>query len=373
MRIMWMGKWKLLAALLVSLGAVALIAAACTGAPEATPPQAAAPQGAAPQGAAPQPAAHTPKPTLKLADTQFDSGWLNNAIAKFVIEKGYGYPVETVETTTPIAEVALARGELDIWLELWQQNWQETYDKQIAAGDILNLGPIYEAGPQFFIVPTWVAEQHNIKTIEDLKRPDVVALFKNPENPSKGAFINCVTGWECAQINRAKFRAYGLDEYYDIIEPGSTGAMDAALVGPQKRKQPVFGYYWAPTALVGMFDWYVIEEPAYSAEAWAEVLKGVADKSYTPKLVSAYETLPVDIGVHKGTPQKAPDVVEMLRKMKVGLEPINETLAWADENDVKPNSQEIAVQYLKTYEDRWTAWMPAENASRVKEALAQVR
>lgn len=366
MRITWVSKWKSLPALLATLGAVALIGTACAGAPEAAPPQA-----AAPQAAAPQPVAHTPKPTLKLGDTQFDSLWLNNAIAKFIIEKGYGYPVDTVETTTPIAEVALARGELDIWLELWQQNWQEVYDRQIAAGDIINVGAIYEAGPQFFIVPTWVSEQHDIKTIEDLKRPDVVALFKNPENPSKGAFINCVSGWECAQINRAKFRAYGLDEYYDIIEPGSTGAMDAALVGPQKRKQPVFGYYWAPTALVGMFDWHVIEEPDYSADAWAEVLKGVENKDYIPKQASAYETLPVDIGVYKGTPQKAPDVVELLKKMEVGLKPINETLAWADENNVKPNSEEIAVRYLKSYEDRWTTWMPADKVQKVKEALAK--
>ena len=168
-------------------------------------------------------------------------------------------------------------------MELWQQNWQEVYDKQIAAGDIENLGAVYEAGPQFWIVPAWMSDKHDIKTIEDLKRPEVVKLFQNPENPSKGAFINCVTGWECAQINRSKFKAYGLDEYYDIIEPGSTGAMDAALAGPQKRNEPVFGYYWAPTALMGMFDWYVIEEPEYSDEAWAEVLKGVDDEGVHPQ------------------------------------------------------------------------------------------
>ncbi|MGI5836558.1 MAG: glycine betaine ABC transporter substrate-binding protein [Chloroflexota bacterium] len=358
------GKWKKLAALLVAVSAVGvgLIGAACASTPEAATPGTAAPE-------ATSPAAE--KSTLKLADTQFDSLWLNNAIGKFVIEKGYGYPVETVELTTPLAETALARGEIDIWLELWQQNWKDTYDKMIAAGDIQNLGPIYEAGPQFFIVPTWVSEEYDIKTVEDLKRPDVVKLFENPENPSKGAFINCITGWECAKVNRAKFKAYGLDEYYDIVEPGSSGAMDAALAGPQKRHEPVFGYYWAPTALMGMFDWHVIEEPEFSKEVWAEVEKGVDDESYKPKEACAYESLPIDIGIHKDTPQKAPDVVEMLKKMDVGLEPINKTLAWAKENDVQPTSEEVAVYYLKTFEDRWTTWMPAENAQKIKEALAK--
>ena len=71
-------------------------------------------------------------------------------------------------------------------------------------------------------------------------------------------------------------------------------------------------------------------------------------------------------------PEKAPDVYELLKKMDVGLEPINKTLAWAEENDVKPNSEEIAVQYLKTYEDRWTTWMPADKVQKVKEAMAEV-
>ncbi|MBA7703179.1 hypothetical protein ES703_111961 [subsurface metagenome] len=43
------------------------------------------------------------KPTLKFQDTQFESQWINNAIAEFIIEKGYGYPVEPVEMTVPIA------------------------------------------------------------------------------------------------------------------------------------------------------------------------------------------------------------------------------------------------------------------------------
>ncbi len=345
------GKWTRLATLIVALGAVAFISAACASIPGAAGPVA--------------------KPTLKLVDTQFDSGWLNNAIAKYVIEKGYGYPVETVETTTVIAQASLANGELDVWMELWQQNWQETYDKELAAGNIQNLGPTYEAGPQFFTIPRWVAEQYNIKTVEDMKRPEVVKLFQNPENPAKGAFINCITGWQCAEINRAKFRAYELDKYYDMIDPGSSGALDAALAGPQKRHEPVFGYYWAPTALIGMFDWYVLQEPAYSKECWAEVLKGRDDKNYTPKQACAYPTLPVDKGINKGMQHKAPDVVELLKKMEVGLEPINKTLAWAKEHDVKPSSEQAAIYYLRTYESRWTTWMPADRVQKVKEALAQ--
>jgi len=39
------------------------------------------------------------KPTLKFADTQFESLWINNAVAQFVFEHGYGYRVATTATT----------------------------------------------------------------------------------------------------------------------------------------------------------------------------------------------------------------------------------------------------------------------------------
>ena len=45
-----------------------------------------------------------PKPIIKFNDTQFESLWINNAIAMFVIEHGYGYPVESVELTTPLMQ-----------------------------------------------------------------------------------------------------------------------------------------------------------------------------------------------------------------------------------------------------------------------------
>lgn len=311
------------------------------------------------------------KATINVVDAQFESEWINNAIAEYVIEKGYGYPVETVQVSTVVGQASLAKGDVDLNMELWQQNNLEWYKKETAAGNIINLGRTYEGGPQFWIVPKWAAEQYNIRTVEDLKRPEVVKLFPDPEDPKKGSFINCILGWNCESVNRAKFKAYGLDGYYNIVSPGSAAAMDAALAGPQKKRQPVFGYYWAPTSMMGKYDWAVIQEPPFTDQCWAEVLKGSADRNYTPKEACAYQTLPVEKGMHKDLLKKAPDVVEMLKKMDVGLEPLNKTAAWGVENDIKGDWEKAAVYYLKSFESRWKTWMPDANYKKVKEALAQ--
>ncbi len=48
------------------------------------------------------------------------------------------------------------------------------------------------------------------------------------------------------------------------------------------------------------------------------------------------------------------------------------TAAWAIDNDIQGDWEKAAIYYLQTYEDRWTSWMPSENADKVKEALAEM-
>ncbi|MQG76459.1 MAG: hypothetical protein FI703_03920 [SAR202 cluster bacterium] len=331
--------------LLISVLVVALLAAACSGDDK-------------------------DKPTILFADQQFESLWINNAIAKFVIENGYGNPVVTLEVTTPIMQASIANGDLDVALEMWQQNWIDNYNEETAAGNIINLGMTYEGGPQFFIIPKATADEFNIVTIDDMKNH--WELVKDPEDSSKGEFHNCPIGWQCAEINRAKIFAYGLDEFFNIKSGGSQAALDAALVGAQKKGEPVFGYYWAPTSIMGAYEWTILEEPGYTASCWEEVAKGQEDNTYVPTEACAYENLPVDKGVNRDLEEKDPAIYEMLSKMNVGLQPINVTAAWAMDADIQGDWEQAAIYYLQNYEDRWTTWMPSDSVEKVKEALANI-
>ena len=76
--------------------------------------------------------------------------------------------------------------------------------------------------------------------------------------------------------------------------------------------------------------------------------------------------------VHSVLKNKARDVMEMLEKMEVGLEPLNQTLAWAKENEVQ-DWEEAAVNYLQIYEARWRNWVTPEAYEEIKEALEDAR
>ena len=262
---------------------------------------------------------------------------------------------------------ALPSGAIDVNIEGWQHNIIGWYTEELEEGTILNLGVIYEASSQVFVIPLWLAETYEIETVFDMK--DHWELFTDPQDPSKGAFYNCIAGWHCAKINKAKLDAYGLGEYYNAVSPASSAALDAALAEPQKARRPVFGFYWTPTVLMVSYDWFVLEEPRYSAECWDEVSRVAdGDGAQPAAQVCAYESIPIDKLVHSGLQDKAPDVFAMIDKMMVGLEPLNTTLAWATQNSVE-DWDRAAVYYLQNYEDRWRTWVTPDAYDKISAAL----
>ncbi len=87
---------------------------------------------------------------------------------------------------------------------------------------------------------------------------------------------------------------------------------------------------------MGMFDWYILEEPEYDPNVWDKIQAAIEDKSLRPlNEACGYEALSSVNAIWSGLRNMAPDVVAMLGKMVVGLEPINKTAAWAKENEVE--------------------------------------
>jgi len=327
--------------------------------------------GCAQPAPAPAPAPPPPKPVIKISDLFWGSAHFQSEVARIIIEEGYGYPVELVPGKSVGLFQGLRRGDIDVLVEGWLPNWQEMYDKAIAAGDIVNLGILNNDNWQsLFVVPTYVVKGDNARGIQpmapnlesvfDLDQKQYKELFKNPENPNKGVIMNELPGGEAERINVEKLAAYGLDDDYDLLNPGSREAHFAGLVGAYEKGEPYITYMWGPTWIAGKFDLTLLEEPPYDEALWNE------ENQYA----CAYPSADMFIAAHKDFPGKAPELVLMFNNWKLNTKTLGEALSYMDETGGEPI--DAAIWHLKNREAVWTKFVPADVAQKVKDAVAKM-
>jgi ABC-type proline/glycine betaine transport system substrate-binding protein len=153
------------------------------------------------------------------------------------------------------------------------------------------------------------------------------------------------------------------------MTPGSTEAEYAALEGPQLWKEPVFGYYWSPTQLTDIYDWYILKEPVYKEDVWADIMVALKDESIRPlRAACAYEVLPVEKGIHPTLNDSAPDIVAMLKKMNIGMWPLYHTTNWSNKNNIQ-DYEKAAIYYLIQNEVVWKTWVTDEAYNKIIKAV----
>jgi glycine betaine/proline transport system substrate-binding protein len=309
----------------------------------------------------------------RLADFDWSSANVHTAIVGFILEHGYGCEVEiTKGSTTPIM-AAHYDGQLDIVTELWYDNIVANYDPVEEAGIIRNLGINTPDSQQAFYVDKTTADKYNLKTVWDMLDPEIAALFTDPENPDMGRMTSCISGWTCYTVNYVKQRQYGLDEYYTNFDPGSGGALDAAIAGAFAKKQPIFTYYWAPTGLMGKVDLVRLEEPPFSQACWnamsevVEDIKANGKDTYKPRCASEYRDMSLDKSVLTAWADSHPDETAFIEAYSLPTAMVNKLLAfYEDESD--GDMELTALEFLENSND-WKAWVSADVAAKVSAAL----
>ena len=371
------------------VGLMLLVVAACSEDPTATPQPTNTPV-PTPTEAMMEPTEAMPEPTEAAMDSMepkeavkvYTSNWtsveLNTRIPAYILEHGYGYPVEYIPGTTTTMLATFPAGEMDVNMELWRQNILDWYIEQTEAGTIIDLagtadslpngtkGQILEQSAQGFYVPQYVVDENpGLQSVSDL--PDYWELFEDPEDPGKGVMINCIIGWKCQRLNRAKWHAYGLFDTYNVAEPGSAGALDAAIKGAYTAGDPVLAYYWEPTTIVNELDLYRLEEPEWTQECQDTLNEATAEGVQAPFDTAtegcAYQVWDVHSAVHSNLQERAPEVTEFLANVFIGALNIGALEVWKDDNDAE--WRDVAVYYLQNNRDVWTSWITDDNADEI--------
>ena len=300
-----------------------------------------------------------PKEVIIFGDLNWSSALLQNRIAQYIVEKGYGYPTDVkFGATLPLFQ-GLKNGDTDVTMEIWLPNQDEAWNAAREEGAVLSVGQsLGKDWQSAFVIPAYLQEQYpDLDSVEDLKDPQYKELFATAETGDKARLVSCIIGWACETVNAAQVEGYGLSDHVEIINPGDGAALNADLYGAYEREEPWLGYQWGTNDPALILDLVRLEEPAYTDACWN------SDKA------CGYQDATILIAVNPDLPGQAPEVVQMLRQWDFNIEIYKEVARWQGENpdaDVKAT----AIWWLNNNADIWGGWVTDEAAEGVQAALA---
>ena len=299
------------------------------------------------------------KEIIIFSDLNWTSALIQDRIAQYIVEEGYGYPTGVVFAGTLPLLQALRRGDTHVTMEIWLPNQTASWVEAEAAGDVFPIGnSLGEDWQSAFMIPAYLQEQYpDLDSVEDLKEERFKVLFATAETGGKARLVSCVIGWACEVDNALQIEAYGLSDHVHIINPGDSAAGNADLYGKYERGEPWLGYQWGTNDPAVELDLVRLEEPEYTEECWS-----------TTK-ACGYGLATIFIAVHESLIDRAPDVVEMLRAWDLNIELYDEIGKWRYANDT-PSENDTALWWLTNNEEVWSTWVTDDAAVAIRAALA---
>lgn len=307
---------------------------------------------------------------ITMADMNWPSATLMANVDKIILEAGYGCSVEMIvgATTTTFASMN-EKGQPDVAAELWINAVREPLNVAMAEGRLHSAvkGPITDLGEGWWI-PPFTAEKHpELKTVLDIL--DHPELFPDKEDPSKGAFIGCPAGWGCQLSNINLFRAFEMEKKgWVLIDPGSQAGLDGSMIKANERGDNWFGYYWAPTSMIGKYGMKLMPfgVPFAGSENWDGCIAKAEQDCDDPK-PSAWTASEVHTVVTDRFKKKASVAMDYLAKRVVPGSVMGAMLVFMEEE--QSDGPDAAAEFMSRHEDLWMQWVPADVAAAVKASL----
>ncbi len=295
---------------------------------------------------------------ISITEMDWGSSIIVTNVAKFIMEKGYGCKVETVPSATVTAVASLVEtGEPDIVTELWM-NAAGDLAPLFEKGDVEEVAPVLaQGGIEGWWVPNYLVEANpELATIE--------GIFANPDLVG-GTFHTCPEGWGCQISNGSYIEAFELEANgIEVFNHGSGETLAASIKEAYDAEKPWFGYYWAPTAILGKYPMTLVD---LGVPADAEIHDCASDPECTDIAKNSWPPSPVATVVTGKLKEENPDIYELMTKLTFETEQMNSLLAWQEDNNATP--EEAAAHFIVTYSDTWMSWVNDEAKEKLVEML----
>jgi len=304
---------------------------------------------------------------VTIADMNWNSATVIANVDKFILEHGYGCEAELIPgDTMPTGTSMIEKGQPDVAPELWSNSLKDALDKGVAEKRLRYAGKsLVDGGEEGFWVPAYLVKQYpEIATIEGVKKH--AKLFEHPEDPDHSAFYSCPAGWNCQISAGNLFKALGLgNSGFTIVDPGSSAGLSGAIAKAYEREEAWFGYYWAPTAVLGKYEMVKVDFGSGVDEA--EFVGCTTQSECESPKATMYPPSPVHTITTEEFASRAPQAYDYFTKRGFSNADMNQLLAWMEDNQA--DGEEAMFHFLEEYPQIWQAWVPQDVANKVKQAL----
>ena len=212
----------------------------------------------------------TEKREIVFGGLNWNSALVQNGIARYIVEHGYGHKTSQIEGATVPLFQGLRKGDVDITMEIWLPNQNVVWNEAIKAGEVIPVGKSLEDNWQStFLIPSYVQDAHpELDSVDDLKEEKYKSLFAQADSNGKAVLYGCIAGWSCRGVQEGteagpgQIDAYGLADHVELRDPGTSGALAAAVEG-------------AAAAGTAAVTWPIIRRIAFESEYLTQIINEI--------------------------------------------------------------------------------------------------
>ena len=206
-----------------------------------------------------------------------------------------------------------------------------------------------------FVCQGYFSDEHDVKTIYDLSRPEVSSMLDTDGNGMGEIWIGR-SGWIATNENMIKTRDYGLLGNNEWVRT-APGAHYAALADAVANNKGYAGYCWKPDWVWAAFDLVQLEEPENDgAGCWKQVTqKEDPDWFEKSRITCASAPKQIQIAWSKSLEARAPLATQLMANIQLDIDTVTQ---WSYEvGHLKRDAREVISEWIAANPERVDGWL----------------
>ncbi|WP_264210665.1 ABC transporter substrate-binding protein [Leisingera thetidis] len=206
------------------------------------------------------------------------------------------------------------RGDIDVHPDVWLPNQASFTDEYVDQKGTVALSAGSYEGRSGFCTPTYMAEEHGMKSIFDLATPAAQEAY-DTNGDGKGEIWVGASGWASTNVHKVKVRDYGIETF---LEPSSEDetVFYSRLKDAVEQKEGVVFYCYKPHYVHALYDVTMIEEPEHDPNAYT-IIQPDQDADWYSKssITSGDQVKTVTVAYSKSLEQRNPAAASFLSQI----------------------------------------------------------